>query len=198
VIARYLAFEGGDFTGKSTQAALLAARLDAVLTREPGGTEIGRLVRRIVLDPVHDVMADRAEALLYAADRAQHLYEVVRPALRSGRHVVSDRCAWASVVYQGVARGLGADDVRRVNDWAIEGRWPDLVVLLDLDPTSASARASGDLDRLEALGDGFHAEVRQGYLAVADADPDGWVVVDAAGSRDQVAAAVWTAVQDRL
>ena len=105
-----------------------------MLTREPGGTTIGELVRGVLLDPAHDAMVDRAEALLYAADRAQHLVEVVEPALAAGRHVVSDRSALSSVAYQGYGRGLGAEAVWRVNDWAIGGRWPDLVVLLDVRP----------------------------------------------------------------
>jgi dTMP kinase len=194
----YIAFEGADFSGKSTQAARLAAHLDAVLTREPGGTTIGGLVRQILLDPAHDVMVDRAEALLYAADRAQHQHEVVRPALAAGRHVVSDRSAWASVVYQGMARGLGADDVRRVNDWAVEGHWPDLVVLLDVDTALAATRLTRDPDRLEQAGPGFQEKVREGYRALASSDPAGWVVVPADGTPDDVAAAVLAAVHERL
>jgi dTMP kinase len=194
----YIAFEGGDFSGKSTQAARLAADLRAVLTREPGGTTIGGLVRQILLDPAHVAMTDRAEALLYAADRAQHQDEVVRPALLAGQHVVSDRSAWASVVYQGIARGLGSDDVRRVNDWAVDGRWPDLVVLLDLATDVAAARLARDPDRLELAGPGFQEKVRAGYLGLAEADPLGWVVVDASGDPDAVAVRVSTAVHDRL
>jgi len=195
---RFIAFEGGDGSGKSTQAARLAGALGAVLTREPGGTEIGRLIRGVLLDPAHDVMSDRAEALLYAADRAQHLVEVVEPALQAGRHVVSDRSAWSSVVYQGVGRGLGLDAVRAINDWALEGRWPDLVVLLDVDPTVAATRFTRDLDRLEQAGPGFHQAVRDAYLSLAAADPERWVVVDGGGDPDAVTAAVAAEVSTRL
>jgi dTMP kinase len=195
---RFIAFEGGDGSGKSTQAARLAGALGAVLTREPGGTEIGRLIRGVLLDPAHDVMSDRAEALLYAADRAQHLVEVVEPALQAGRHVVSDRSAWSSVVYQGVGRGLGLDAVRAINDWALEGRWPDLVVLLDVDPTVAATRFTRDLDRLEQAGPSFHQAVRDAYLSLAAADPERWVVVDGGGDPDAVTAAVAAEVSTRL
>lgn len=194
----YIAFEGADFSGKSTQAARLAEGLGAVLTREPGGTTIGGLVRQILLDPAHDAMVDRAEALLYAADRAQHQHEVVRPALAAGRHVVSDRSAWASVVYQGMARGLGADEVRRVNDWAVEGHWPDLVVLLDVEVDVAAARLTRDPDRLEQAGQGFQEKVRAGYRTLAAADPDHWVLVSGGGSPDDVALAVRAAVHTHL
>jgi dTMP kinase len=195
---RFIAFEGGDASGKSTQAARLAADLGARLTREPGGTTIGGLIRGVLLDPTHDVMTDRAEALLYAADRAQHLVEVVAPTLASGRHVVSDRSAWSSVVYQGIGRGLGLDEVRRINDWAIEGRWPELVVLLDVDPALAAGRFTRDLDRLEQAGASFHDAVRQAYLQLATSDPGGWLVVDGARPADEVALAVRRAVRDRL
>jgi dTMP kinase len=195
--ARYLAFEGGDFSGKSTQARRLAEDLGAVLTREPGGTAIGGLIRGVLLDPTHTALADRAEALLYAADRAQHHAEVIRPALAAGRHVVSDRSAWSSVVYQGVARGLG-DEVRRVNDWAIGGRWPDVVVLLDVDPVEAARRLTRDPDRLELAGDDFHQRVRQGYLDLAAADLDHWVVVDAGLDPEETAVAVRDGLAARL
>jgi dTMP kinase len=195
--SRYIAFEGGDFSGKSTQARHLANELGAVLTREPGGTTIGGLIRGVLLDPTHTAMADRAEALLYAADRAQHHREVIEPALAEGRHVVSDRSAWSSVVYQGVARGLG-DEVRRVNDWAIGGRWPDVVVLLDVDPVLAAGRLTRDPDRLELAGDAFHQRVRQGYLDLAAADSEHWVVVDASVGPDELAIAVRDGLAARL
>jgi len=194
----YIALEGGDGSGKSTQARLLANDLGAVLTREPGGTTIGELIRGVLLDPSHDHMDDRAEALLYAADRAQHQVEVVMPALAQGRHVVSDRSAWSSVVYQGAARGLGTDAVHLLNDWALQGRWPHLVVLLDLDAGHAAARFVRDLDRLEQAGAAFHERVREAYLALASADRQHWTVVDAGGDPDTVAKAVRAAVRDRL
>jgi dTMP kinase len=194
----YIALEGGDGSGKSTQAARLASDLGAVLAREPGGTTIGELIRGVLLDPSHDHMDDRAEALLYAADRAQHQVEVVAPALAAGRSVVSDRSAWSSVVYQGAARGLGVEAGHLLNDWALQGRWPHLAVLLDVDPARAATRFSRDLDRLEQAGAEFHARVRDAYLALAVADPEHWAVVDAHTDPDAVATAVRAAVRDRL
>ena len=196
--ARFIALEGGEGCGKSTQATRLANALGAVRTREPGGTRIGGIIRGIVLDPSRTELSDRAEALLYAADRAQHANEVIRPALAAGRHVVTDRSAWSSIVYQGHGRGMGVEEVRKLSDWAIDGCWPDLVVLLDIDPAVARARLHRDLDRLERAGEGFHDRVRAGYLDLAAADPSGWVVVDASGSVDEVGAAVRAAVQERL
>jgi dTMP kinase len=196
--AQYIAIEGGEASGKSTQAARLAASLDAVLTREPGGTRIGALVRAIVLDPAHAELADRTEALLYAADRAQHAAEVVAPALAVGRHVVSDRSAWSGLVYQGHARGMSVAEVRRLSDWAIGGRWPDLVVLIDAAPDVVAARLQRALDRIEAAGDDFHRRVREGFLRLAADDPGTWVVVDGSGHPDEVALAVRAAVRDRL
>jgi dTMP kinase len=197
VTGRYIALEGGDACGKSTQTARLASTLDAVETREPGGTRIGGIIRGIVLDPAHGELSDRAEALLYAADRAQHAAEVLRPALASGRHVVSDRSAWSSVAYQGFGRGMGADEVRRLADWALESRWPDLVVLLDIDPVVAARRRSRDLDRLEQVDHAFSQRVRDGYRELAANGPE-WVVVDASLDEETVAGAVRAAVAERL
>lgn len=194
----YIAVEGGEASGKSTQAARLAGSLDALLTREPGGTRIGSLLRAIVLDPANTELADRTEALLYAADRAQHAAEVVGPALAAGRHVVSDRSAWSGLVYQGHARRMSVDEIRTLSDWAVGGRWPDLVVLLDTDPSVAASRLQRELDRIEAAGDDFHARVRDGYLKLAAEDPATWVVVNGSGRPDQVALAVRAAVRDRL
>jgi dTMP kinase len=196
VTGRYIALEGGDACGKSTQASRLAAALDAVLTREPGGTRIGAVIRGIVLDPANTELADRAEALLYAADRAQHTAEVLRPTLGAGRHVVSDRSAWSSIVYQGHGREMGVDDVRRLSDWAIEGCWPDLVLLLDIDPAVAAQRHSRERDRLEQVDDAFSRRVRAGYLQLA-AD-ENWVVIDGARDEGSVAGAVRAAVTERL
>jgi dTMP kinase len=198
--AAYIALEGAEGCGKSTQAARLATDLGAVLTRETGGTDIGRRVREILHDTDNTHLASRAEALLTAADRAQHLHEVVVPALESGRHVVSDRSVWSTLAYQGYGRALALDDVRRINDWAVEGRWPDLVVFLDADPELLAARlADRHLDRFEREDDAFHARVRDGFRSMAAADPDGWVVVDVGTlDIDAVAALVRSAVRDRL
>lgn len=195
---RFIALEGGDGCGKSTQATRLVTALDAVATREPGGTRIGSVIRGIVLDPANAELADRAEALLYAADRAQHVVQVVRPSLAAGRHVVSDRSAWSSIVYQGHGRGMGVDDLRKLSEWAIEGCWPDLVILLDIDPTLAAPRRSRLLDRLEMVDDAFSARVRAGYLELAAADPQRWVVIDAGADEETVTAAVRAAVAERL
>src|SRR5680860_711000 len=126
----YIAFEGAEACGKSTHAAGLAEHLDAVLTRETGGTAIGRRLREILHDTSVTDLDDRAETLIVAADRAQHLAEIVRPALAAGRHVVSDRSVYSTLAYQGYGRGVPLDEIRVVNDWAVGETWPDLVILL--------------------------------------------------------------------
>lgn len=191
---RYIAFEGGDGSGKSTQASILAERVGAVLTREPGGTELGQELRRLLLNPGEAPMGRRAEALLMAADRAQHLVQLIEPALAEGKLVVSDRCALSSLAYQGGGRELGVEEVRSVNDWAIAGRWPDLVVFLDIEPEDSKLRLAGSLDRLEQEAASFHQRARAVYLDLAQAESDRWVTVDAAGSIEDVAARVWAAV----
>lgn len=195
---RFVVFEGGEGVGKSTQAGRLATHLGAVLTHEPGGTALGADIRARLLDPATDSLDDRAEALLLAADRAQHVAEVVRPALRAGRHVVSDRYVGSSLAYQGFGRGLPVDELRRLSAWATGGLWPDVVVLLDLPAeVAADRRAARRPDRLEGAGDGFHRRVREGYRALAAADPSSWVTVDGSSDPDAVEAAVWRAVVDR-
>lgn len=197
--ARYIAFEGAEGCGKSTQAARLADALGAVLTRETGGTAIGERIRAILHDTEVVGLAARAEALLTAADRAQHLEEVVRPALDGGRHVVSDRSVYSTLAYQGYGRGLPVDEVRQINEWAIGGRWPDLVLLIDASPDVLEQRMRGrQLDRFEREGDQFHRQVREGFRTMAAADPFHWVVVDGARGPDQVFASVRTAVRERL
>lgn len=197
--ARYIVFEGAEACGKSTHATRLAAELDAVLTREHGGTPIGLKVREIVADPANTDLSDKAEALLIAADRAQHLAEVVEPALARGQHVVSDRSVYSSLAYQGYGRGLPLDIVRSVNEWAIGGRWPELVILMDVPVEVLDQRLrKRDLDRFERAGAAFHARVRTGFHAMAAADPAHWVVVDGNLDKDVVAAAVRAAVRDRL
>jgi len=193
-----IAFEGGEATGKSTQAARLAERLDAVLTREPGGTAIGSRIRALVLDPANRELADRAEALLMAADRAQHVAEVIRPALDAGRTVVTDRFAGSSLAYQSYGRGLPLAEVEHLSRWATDGVWPDLVVLLDVPEAVAEARLGTERDRMEEVGDGFHQRVAAGFRALAAADPERWTVVDGTGSPDEVAKRVWATVADRI
>ncbi|MCJ1713445.1 dTMP kinase [Curtobacterium sp. VKM Ac-2922] len=195
---RFITLEGGDGAGKTTQAELLTAWLEAhgrtvVRTREPGGTDLGLRIREIVLHERGHV-SPRAEALLYAADRAHHVETVVRPAVARGDVVLQDRYIDSSVAYQGVARGLGADQVRGVSDWAADGLVPDVTVLLDLDVTVGRARvaaARGDtFDRLESQAAAFHESVRQAFLGMAAHEPDRFLVVDAAAPSEQVQAAI--------
>ena len=193
-----IAVEGTDGSGKSTQARLLAQHLGAVYTREPGGTPLGERLRDMVLDPAGDHPVDRAEALMIAAARAQHVAEVVRPALAEGRHVVTDRYLESSIAYQGHGRRLGPDDVAAVSAFATEGLAADLVVLIGVDGPVAAKRRSGHRDRIELAGDEFHARVVAAYRAMATAEPDRWVVVDGTGTVEEVAERVAAGVADRL
>jgi len=193
-----IAFEGGEGTGKSTQAARLAERLGATFTREPGGTAIGSRIRALVLDPVNEELADRAEALLMAADRAQHVAEVIRPVLDAGGTVVTDRFAGSSLAYQSYGRGLPLEDIERISRWATDGVWPDLVVLLEVPDAVAQIRLGEERDRMEGAGDGFHERVTAGFRALAAANPDRWVVLDGTGTIDEVAERVWAAVAPLL
>lgn len=168
----FIAFEGGEASGKSTQAARLAARLGAVLTREPGGTPLGERIRDLLLS---DEMDARTEALLMAAARAQHVAEVIAPALAAGRHVVTDRFTASSLAYQGAARGLGIEDVRALSTFATAGLQPDLYVLLDVPLSVASARRPPTDDRFEGEDSAFHERVRDGFRSLVD---DRWLVVD--------------------
>ena len=192
----FIAFEGRDASGKSTQAARLATRLGAVLTREPGGTAMGEHVRELLLDPAVALDA-RAEALLMAAARAQHVAEVIRPALDGGQPVVTDRYAHSSIAYQGYGRGLSLDEVRRLSDWATCGLWPDVVVMLDV-PDDVVLGRLGGRDRFESAGDQFHQDVLAGFRAMAADEPERWVVVDGTGTPDEVEQRVWQAVSARL
>jgi dTMP kinase len=195
----YIALEGAEGCGKSTQARRLAESIGAVLTRETGGTAIGRRLREILHDTSVTDLDDHAEALIVAADRAQHLAEVVRPALADGRSVVSDRSVYSSLAYQGYGRGLPIDEVRRINEWALRDTWPDLVVLLTVPESVATERMSRrELDRFEQAGDAFHRRVDAGFADLAAADPERWVVIDTADPVDAVARAVRAAVRERL
>ncbi|MBT3246075.1 MAG: dTMP kinase [Actinobacteria bacterium] len=198
VKGRLIAVEGADGTGKSTQARLLADRLGAVLTREPGGTPLGEMIRSMVLDPDGERPVDRAEALLIAAARAQHVAEVVRPALDSGHDVVTDRFIESSVAYQGYGRGLGAAEVAAVSAFATDGLAADLVIVIDVDDGTARERLGGALDRIEQAGNDFRGRVIAAYRDMAASDPDRLVVVDGNGSVEEVAGRVSVAVADRL
>lgn len=197
-VARFIVFEGGEASGKSTQSTRLARRLGAVHTREPGGTAIGAALRDLLLDARITGLDDRAEALLMAADRAQHVAEVVRPALAAGRHVVCDRYIGSTLAYQGHGRGLPVADLRRISAWAADDLWPDLIVLLDVPREVALGRAPTVPDRMEAAGDEFHDRVARGYRALAGADPMRWVTIDGSAPADDVEAEVWAAVCTRL
>lgn len=193
----YIAFEGGEGSGKSTQAQRLATRLGAVLTREPGGTPLGVQLRTLLLEPGQSPVEARTETLLMAADRAQHAREVLAPALAKGSHVVSDRSVFSSLAYQGGGRQLGLESVRNINRWALDGYWPELVVLLDIELASARTRLDRGLDRMEQEDDSFHERVRCTYLELAASD-ERWIVIDANGTPEEVEAAVWAAVQPTL
>ena len=189
----FITLEGGDGSGKSTQARLLGEWLQeqghiVVRTREPGGTEVGVEIREIVLHHRGEV-SPRAEALLYAADRAQHIATKVRPALARGEIVLQDRYLDSSVAYQGAGRVLGGPEVRDLSLWAVEGLLPHLTLLLDLDETAARGRldaADKVFDRLEAEKGEFHARVRAAFLDLAAAEPDRFLVLDAAAPIEEI------------
>lgn len=190
----FVVFEGGDSVGKSTQVALLAEWLEArriphLTTRQPGGTEIGAELRRLVLDPGYGDVSPRAEALMYAADKAQHVHEVIGPALARGEMVVSDRYVLSMIAYQGAGRELAMDDIAHFGWWAVGGLRPDLTVLLDADPDEAVARVA-DKDRLEQAGIDLHHRARDFFLEQAGADPEHFLVLNARGSRESIAAAI--------
>ncbi len=193
---RFIVLEGGDGCGKSTQARLLAGRLrregrEVIETREPGATPAGAAIRAVVLGD--GPLDARTEALLVAADRAEHAARIVRPALERGAVVVSDRYVPSSLAYQGVARRLGVDEIERLSDWATGGLQPDLVIVLDVDPEAAASRRTGPRDRMEREDRDFRQAVRQAYVDLASRY--GWVVVDGSRSVDEVSDAVWAAVR---
>lgn len=190
----FVVFEGGDGVGKTTQVDRLCAWLakagqDVLRTFEPGDTTVGAMIRQIVLDPATGEMSPRAEALLYAADKAQHIFAVVRPALQRGAVVVCDRYVDSMLAYQGAGRALELADLERVARWATEDLRPDLTVVLDAE-LSAGVHAKSNKDRLESAGDGFHERTRQFFLQLAQRDPERYLVLDARASREEIAAEV--------
>ena len=194
----YIAFEGAEGCGKSTQAARFADAIGALLTRETGGTEVGARLRSVLHDTSVRNLDARAEALITAADRAQHIAEVVRPALDAGRAVVSDRSVYSTLAYQGYGRELDIDEIRRLNRWGTRGVWPTTVVFVDTpDDVIAERMSRRDLDRFEAEGDAFHARVLAGFRAMAAADPEHWVTVRAVGSVDGVAKQILQVMAER-
>jgi dTMP kinase len=194
---RFIVFEGGEGSGKSTQARLLAESLGAVLTHEPGETALGRRIRQLVLAEALPIGA-RTETLLMAADRAQHVEEVIRPALERGRDVVCDRFSGSTLAYQGYGRGLDLDELAWLSRWAAQGLEPDVVMFLDVPADVAASRRAGGAaaDRMEAEDAAFHDRVVAGYRALAAAHPAQWVVVDGAGTTAEVAERVLKAVKE--
>ena len=207
---RFIVLEGPDGAGKSVQARLLAERLQArglsvTYSREPGGTDLGEQVRRLVNDPGPTPRGPKADVLLYSAARAQHVDEVIRPALERGDIVVLDRYATSTMAYQGYGSGMDLDLLGRIQDWVTGGLRPDIVVLLDVDPrTGLERRAAGDADELTRWEDqshfdlAFHTRVREGYREMAAAEPERWVVLDGSGDVEAVAAEVSRVVEARL
>jgi dTMP kinase len=169
-----------------------------VLTHEPGSTELGSRLRALLLDPATEAIDDRTEALLMMADRAQNMMELVLPTLEHGQDVVSDRSGYSTLAYQGYGRGLALSELRAVCDWACFGRWPDLVILVDVPVDVGLARVGKDQDRVERAGEQFHQRVRDGYLALAHAEPHRWLVVDGTGSMDAVEKVIVAELADRL
>ena len=193
---RFVAFEGGEASGKSTQARLLAERISGVLTREPGGTPFAEMIRNLILGQHNHNVVPRAEALLIAASRAQHVEELIRPSLDANNTVVTDRYVGSSLAYQGVARDLGVDMIRSINDWATSDLVADITILIDIPREQAwLRRPEGEPeDRLGSESEAFHIRVHDGYLELAASEP-GWVVIDGVGSVEEVADRVWGAYE---
>ena len=203
VRGRLIAVEGIDGSGKTSQVRLLAARAGGAgavtVTSEPGATALGSELRGLLLNPDLPPVAAPTEALLMAADRAQHVAEVLAPALESGRWVITDRFSGSTLAYQGYGRGLDLGDLKQLVSFATGGLEPDLNVLVDVPvAVGRERRVEGADDRLEGLGDEFQERVRAGYLALAATDPDHWVVVDGVGDLEEVAARLSAAVVARL
>ncbi len=195
---RLIAFEGIDGVGKTTQSRILAERIGALYTWEPGSTPLGRAVREVVLARDELAISAEAESLLMLADRAQHVSDVVRPALEAGRWVVSDRFVFSTLAYQGYGRGLDLGILEELCRWSTGGLWPDLNVLLVLDEQAAAERLDAEPDRLESDGRDFFEKVQAGYLKMAAADPDRWVVFYADLTVEELAREIETAVLERL
>ncbi len=189
----FIAFEGGDGAGKSTQVTLLREALESAgrtvtVTRQPGGTELGHQIRDLVLHGAH--VAPRAEALLFAADKAHHVDQLIRPALDRGEVVLTDRYTDSSVAYQGAGRDLGAQEIHDLNMWAVADLVPDLTVVVDISAQEGRRRRGDVHDRLEAEADAFHEAIRAHYLAMAQGNPQRYLVVDGTQPADEIHAAV--------
>ena len=195
----FIVFEGGDGVGKTTQVDRLCAWLaneghEVLKTFEPGDTTVGAMIRHIVLDPATGEMSPRAEALLYATDKAQHIFSVVRPALQRGAVVVCDRYVDSMLAYQGAGRVLELAEIERIARWATEDLRPDLTIVLDAE-LSLTVNAKAQKDRLESAGEVFHERTRQFFLGLARRDPEHYLVLDARASRDEIAAQVAARVE---
>lgn len=198
----FIVFEGGDGVGKSTQVDRLVSWLAEqgrghVVTRQPGGTAVGAELRQLVLHHRDSDISPRAEALIYAADKAQHVDEVIRPALARGDVVVSDRYVDSMIAYQGAGRDLAVQDVTWLTDWATGGLRPDLTIVLDAEPADAVA-AIADKDRLEGAGEDFHQRARRHFLLLASQDPGRYLVLDARRSRDELSAEITERIRQLL
>lgn len=197
----FITFEGGDGAGKTTQVNLLAQHLESlgrevIITREPGGTQLGATLRQLVQHG--EEISARTEALLYAADRAHHVASLIRPALASGAVVLSDRYIDSSVAYQGSGRDLGEQWIAELSHWATEGLNPDLTVLLDIDLEQRAARLAGDLDRIESAPTQFHAQTRAAFLRIAAQNPQRVAVIAAGGEIAQVHEQIVAVLAERL
>lgn len=207
---RFITFEGGEGCGKSTQARLLAERLrseglEALLTREPGGTALAEKIRSLVREESSDPPVPRSETLLFLAARAQVVETVIAPALAAGKWVVCDRFADSTFAYQGFGRGLDLGALKAMNAFSTGGLAPDRTLLLQVTPETASSRmrsreaASGcGADRMEKAGDGFHARLAHGFTELAAAEPERFSVIDGSGTEDEVAQRVWNSIQHML
>ena len=206
---RFITFEGPEGSGKSTQVQNLAAALRAegktvLLTREPGGTRLAELIRGLVREEVDDPPVTRSEVLLFLAARAQVVANVIKPALARGEWVICDRYADSTFAYQGYGRGIDVGLLKSLNDFATEGLVPDLTILLDIPPevsrerlASRQAATATSADRIEQAGQAFHRRLREGFLELAKAEPDRFVVIEASGSRESISETVLRAVHDR-
>lgn len=197
--AKYIVFEGLEGCGKSTHVTRLATTLNGIATREPGGTALGATLRVTMADTSNTALSPRAEALMMAADRAQHLNEVVKPALAEGRHVVSDRSVYSSLAYQGYGRMLDIDELRHINNWAIGGRWPDLVIFINVPLDALLERLKKrELDRFEREDRAFFERVLTGYQTLASADPERWLIIDGMPPKDDLEPVIARLVRERL
>lgn len=205
----FITIEGPDGAGKSSVVKKLVTAIQEttstplVITREPGGSDIAERIRDILLDPIHTNMDDRTEALLLAAGRRQHVIEKIKPALERGDIVLCDRFVDSSIAYQGQARGIGIEEVKAINEFAIEGLRPDLTIYLDVDAEVGlnrikDSKSNRTQDRLELEEVAFHEEVRKGYLALIKAEPERFVTVDASRSEEEVFERVWEIVKKKV